>query len=1110
MAQFSAIDIADALGRPHPTPEQLEIIEAPLESMLVVAGAGSGKTETMAARVIWLVANGYVEPQDVLGLTFTRKAAAELATRITSRLRALREAGIWAAETSSSGEAAADQLLDDGAVTVSTYHAYAGRLVEEHGVRIGVEPDARLLTEAAAWQLAHDVVVSYDGPMAEVTHAESTVTRAVVALSGELAEHLRGVADLEEHHHALRDRIRELPRGEGRFRTMPKQVNELLQVVSGQLCLAPILAEYARVKRSTDCLDFADQVACAARLARDFPDIARQERARYRLVLLDEFQDTSEAQMVMLRALFADVGAGEPVPVVAVGDPHQSIYGWRGASATTLARFPRLFADGRSAGEGEAATAVRHLSVSWRNSGRVLAVANRCAAPLHEGSPVPVRRLATAPEAPPGAVEVARLETAEQEAAYVAQRLAEVWFTSEGAARGISAAVLCRRRAQFVPLVEALHARGLPVEVVGLGGLLTMPEVTDVVALLSVVADPARGDRLMRLLTGPFCRLGAADLDAFAAWALRSGAEVVRSGEAFLERPGLVESLEELPPPGWSGPQGQTLSSRARRRLGVLSEVVLRLRAMTGAALADLVIEAERALGVDVELLARPELPAEGARAHLDAFADAAAAFQASAERPTLSAFLSWLDVAMQEERGLEVPAQVASRDAVQILTVHAAKGLEWDVVAVPGLVEGAFPNSTGGTSTFGEEGWTVPPARDKGWCVGLDRVPYALRGDVDGLPSLRWESASDLTSLARELDSFFLDGGERAVSEERRLAYVAFTRARELALLTAPVWTEATSPRVTSRFLAELVEDPDLLGVLREGPWAPMPGRDAKETRPRPERADSMSWPGDPMAARRSLVLAGAAVLMRERAAMPQQRADRYEQDLEQGARDGSVADAEVLAVLREHRSWRGGVSAEDVRVELPRHLSTSSMVLLAQDEEAFASRLRRPMPAPPALRARSGTAFHSWVEAHFRKATLFDMDDLLGEGEIDEVIDLGEAKEHFLASRWAGQDPVAVELAVETPLGGLAIRGRIDAVFREGEGFVVVDWKSGRPPVGRRARAVAVQLGIYRVAFARLRGIPLSAVRGAFYYAATGETVFPRLPDVAELDEIIGAIAR
>ena len=146
----------------------------------------------MTARVVWLVANHLVAPEQVLGLTFTRKAAGELAERVGRRLATLESAGLW----SPPQESEADGL--GGAPTISTYHAYAGRLVREGALRLGYEKDSRLLSEAATWQLAHEVVVAWDGPMADIDKTESTVTNAVVSLAGELAEHLLTPADVDD------------------------------------------------------------------------------------------------------------------------------------------------------------------------------------------------------------------------------------------------------------------------------------------------------------------------------------------------------------------------------------------------------------------------------------------------------------------------------------------------------------------------------------------------------------------------------------------------------------------------------------------------------------------------------------------------------------------------------------------------------------------------------------------------------------------------------------------------------------------------------------------------------------------------------------------------
>ncbi|WP_299450307.1 ATP-dependent DNA helicase [uncultured Serinicoccus sp.] len=1075
--RFSPQDLAQALGTPEPTPEQAAVITAPLLPGVVVAGAGSGKTETMASRVLWLVANGLVAPQDVLGLTFTRKASVELTTRLTGKLRRLREAGLWSGEPVAVGPQTAPGGGDGFDLpTISTYHAYAGRLVSEHGLRLGVEPDAVLLSEAACWQLAHDVVSRYDGDMTSMDRAPSTVVRAVIALSGELGEHLVEPQTAEQLLLELAERYEDLPH-EGR---PLKAGGDLAATLRQQACLYPLVLAYRRAKAERGALDFGDQMALAARLARDVPVVGATERSRYAAVLLDEFQDTSEAQLVLLTSLFS----GLAMPVTAVGDPHQSIYGWRGASATTLTRFPQQFAvDGRPA-------EVLQLSTSWRNDELVLGAANAVAGPLREETAVPVATLHPRPGAGSGTVEVARLVDHVAEAEHVAE-----WVRARSAS-GATAAVLCRTRAQFGPVVDALRRRGLPVEVVGLGGLLDTPEVLDLVALLWVAQEPTRGDQVMRLLAGPVGRLGAADLDAL--WARARELARAAGGVVARERehaPVLAEALEHVPSESWTGQEGQRLSPRGRDRVSWLAEVLRRVRSLAGLPLPDLVSEAERLLGLDIEVAADPDLHPTWGRAPLDALVEVAAGFDHGADRATLGAFLHWLDAAREHQRGLEdaeTPelAEVSvDATAVQVLTVHAAKGLEWDAVAVPGLVEGVFPSGRV-TPEHRDGHWRTKERTDNGWLAGIGRLPTPLRGDREGRPDLDWARIPDTRALRAALAQLALDQGRFGVQEERRLAYVATTRARQRLLLTAPVWSTGKQPRVSSRFLDEVAALPGAV----VGPWADMPDPGEELQNPRLGEQTAAQWPVQ-REDRRETVRDVAAALVAAGAVggPPGSRGD--------AATDPWVETVDLLLAERADRHTRPDGP------QLPGHLSTSAVVALATDREAYLRDLRRPMPAPPRPRTRVGTLFHAWVERHYAAATLVDLDDPdSGSDPADAVSGLGTLQRHFLASEWADRVPLAVEVPLQTTLAGRTVAGRIDAVFGDADGGVtVVDWKTGTPGSPAQQRARTVQLAVYRVAYARLRGLALDEVRAAFFYAATGTTVRPPLPTEAELAQLL-----
>ncbi|HEX7745948.1 MAG TPA: ATP-dependent helicase, partial [Micromonosporaceae bacterium] len=509
--RFTPIELARLLRLHAPTAEQAAIVAAPVRPLLVVAGAGSGKTETMAARVVWLVANGYVRPDQVLGLTFTRKAAGELGHRIRTRLGQLvRRLGRDARDP------AGDLLA--GEPTVATYHSYAARIVTEHGLRSGYEPSTRLLTEASRWQIVDLLVRNYAGDMSDVDRMPSTITDAVLALAGELAEHLQTPDDLAAWTGRFFADVQSRP---GRIYA---DVRKALAVQQIRLRLLPLVRAYDQRKVDFEAMDFGDQLARAARVARDHPEVGVIERERYRVVLLDEYQDTSHAQVVLLRSLF-----GDGHPVTGVGDPCQSIYGWRGASAGTLDRFPFDFAE-----RGRPAPTLT-LTTSWRNRPEILRVANTLSAPLRAGG-ARVAELApaftvdepiagrTALGARGATVHCALLPTYDDEATWIADGVLAAW---RGAARLPDAlpehipverrpttAVLVRLRSQIPAIEAALRARGLPVEVVGLGGLLDTPEVRDVVCTLRVLADPTDGASLLRLLTGARWRIGPRDLVA--------------------------------------------------------------------------------------------------------------------------------------------------------------------------------------------------------------------------------------------------------------------------------------------------------------------------------------------------------------------------------------------------------------------------------------------------------------------------------------------------------------------------------------------------------------------------------------------------------------------
>ena len=1096
--RYSPAQLARLLGLPEPTAEQAAVIAAPLRPVAVIAGAGSGKSETMAARLVWLVANGLAQPERMLGLTFTRKAAAELADRVRRRLDGLRRVGV---------EGLAADLLA-GEPMVCTYHAYAGRLVADHALREAMEPSMRLITPAVAWQIAAGVVAAYDGPVDAIEWTPRSVTAAVLQLAGELAEHLRGPADVREVGEWLARQAAAVP---GARPGPSAAIKKILACQRTRDQLLPMIERYAEAKRRREVLDYGDQVTLAARIAQRHPEVGAGERGRYQAVLLDEYQDTSEAQLVLLRTLF---GGGHPV--TAVGDPCQSIYGWRGASAGNLRRFAADFRGAQT----------RTLSTSFRNAGRILDAAAVIQASLRAEAPQVPRLVSEPDRTRRGRVTCALLDTAAAEAEWVADRLEELLRLPAGIApdrrrwpggrkdrvRPSDIAVLCRKRIQFDPLRKAIEARGIPVEVVGLGGLLTVPEVQDVVATLRVLYDPAASDALARLLTGPRWRIGPKDLIALgrrsrklaSAGREQAGPDVAATDDPLTQAVAdltadagsLIEALDDLGDPA-------AYSAAGYARLTALAAELRTLRAHAARPLADLVGEVERALSLDIEVAARPGADPAAARADLDAFAGTAAAFGTDQEEATLGAFLAYLAAAQEEEFGLEA-GRVGETDTVKLVTAHAAKGLQWPAVVVPGLSAG--PRS---------QLFPARPRQTTRWTENPRLLPFGLRGDQGDLPGL---AGLDPTSVR----AFTEACAARELAEERRLMYVAVTRAAFWLACSGYWWGDGVLPLGPSVFLEEIA-DGCRQGAGQVAYWAPPPEPDAEN--PALAEPASAPWPTAPSGDRYQAVRE-AADLIRAALAAPSAPVagpdppgpDPAGADPSRPNRgDGPDERDQILVaawerdttLLLAERDRRRGDGARPV--ELPEQLSVSALVTLARDPAELARQIRRPMPLPPAPQARRGTAFHRWLEQHYGAQQLIDPADLLGPADADDAAeaDLAFLRELFESGAWGDRWPREVEVPFETRIGDRLVRGRIDAVFADSPagGYDVVDWKTGRPPGSATERhAVAVQLAAYRLAWAALAGVPLDQVRAAFYYVRHDLTVSPA--DLLDADGLAALI--
>jgi DNA helicase II / ATP-dependent DNA helicase PcrA len=1038
-----------ALRGQEPTAEQMAAITAPLGPVHVIAGAGSGKTAVMAARIVYLVERLGVPPAAVLGLTFTNKAASELEARVREALT------VTPADVGDE-------------VTVDTYHAFAADLVKAYGIRVGVEVDADLLSEAQQYQILLGIL---DGERFEhltVRTAGATI-RKTLELAAACADHVVGAERVVEASRRLLERAEEGER-------LP---DWMLHAARERIELARLVERYAAEKRRRGRLDFGDQVAKAVELVEGHRELVEELRTRFRHVLLDEYQDTNVAQRRLMQRI-CPPGAS----IMAVGDARQAIYAFRGATMYNLLSFADHFPPGPAPGlerrpAGPAAGEPLPLSTNFRSGPRILALANSVIDVIPEerrgGTPLVAR-----PGAAEGEVRAALLADQFAEAAFVADQV--VRAHESGLADGSwpdwrDVAVLVRSKRLLGPLREALEQRDVPVEVVGLSGLLETPEIVDLVSTLRVIADPGANVALARLLLGPRWRIGHRHLVRLARWASRHnwGLKDVLPGED--PDPGdvsfaLAEAIDHLD-------EVEGLDEEVRDRLAGFREELRELRAAARGPLLDLVQTILERTGVWAELEASGDRRAITARQNLATFLDRVAAFAPVEGDPSLAAFLAYLDAVEDASEPVEA-VQPAPADSVKLMTVHMAKGLEFPMVAVVGLSAGTGKDGSPRYGIF-PDARVADPRRAQGF-------PYELREDAGHLPSF----AGNARVFRTELES-------RALEDERRLLYVAITRAKQLLVLTAAWWYQGSekTPKGPGPFWTEAARHPAVEVVVRADQPAvsplterlrarvswPPPGR-------RPEDEDDPVFP-EGLADAVELERAAPGTL---EARVPPGRADAFR-----------AAVAAGRHLLHEAR-----VDPAASAVAPPRILSVSQVLTYGRCPRDFYWSVVRPLPSAPKPAARLGAVVHRLLERRARSLPdLLDADDLGDErpGRLADPDLVERATRNFAATPYADLPPPDAEVGVILRIGPWVIRGRIDAIFRSAKAgspevdVELVDWKTGREV--DRAEDGLDQLAIYALALRELGELPQDRCRVSYCYLGEERpAIESRVLGRAELD--------
>ena len=1041
-------EIVAAMGGAPPTDEQWAAISMPLQPYVLVAGAGSGKTSVMAARVVYLALaaldriqpddNPGVLPGNVLCLTFTVKATENLRNRVRRAL-----AGI--------------DLPEGEEPQIVNYHAMAAQVLDRYGILAGIEPGQRVLSQAQRVELAGRVLdeMTFDHVK---TEWQPSVVDKILNLDAQAQNHLVEPDTIVEF---CTSRLEAL-KGNRSDRAYYSALERIE--------LAKASAVFRRLKRDLGVIDFGDQIELAMRIATTHPEVGQDYRDRFGAVLLDEYQDTNVAQARLMEALF---GGGHPV--TAVGDPDQNIYAWRGAALSNLLDFPTVF----SCSDGTPAPRLP-LFTNFRSGARILSAADTVIGPLPANQrPDPEKRLV--PFAPNGEGEVTVASHRDEltEAQWVADRIVSL---HDDGARWSDVAVLCRTSRLFFLLQRAFAERDIPVEVVGLAGLLRLPEVVEVLAYARAANDAMASVALARILMGPRYRVGFKDLALVARWAKGKNYQWREEGGDDEDTPFLfAEALEHLD-------EVEGLSEDGIARLGEFRDELAELRTQARRPVAEFLGEVIRRIGIIDELDADVDRVVAAQRGrNLAAFLEQVHGFEPVEGELTLRAFLDYVDAVEALDKEEWEPVQPTDEDAVKVMTIHQAKGLEFDHVFVPGVATGLLP-SRRIQQNPAERGYSLD---------------FELRGDASILP--RFDGV--LSHFKRDLQ-------QQEIIEERRTMYVALTRARRSLWVSASTWYgENVNAKGPSEFFAELATWGTDSGQATVTVAAGDPADD--EQNPMlGQRLDLVrDWPGparpdDTDALFTSGWRAAAAEAVAE-GAVQAALVDSLEGE-DRGTFDRAAAERRQLAShLRDREAVEGGPGIERV----PQTVGASAVITYAQCPKRFYWSSVRPLPRFSGPAARIGTEIHAWIERRARgQGQLLEMDDRPDLTDEELAGDPGRVerlRDAFMTSRFADVSPLFAERAFLLRLGDSSVGGRIDAIFGTVDGpWEVVDWKTGRKPSSADPTA-GLQLDIYGLAAVEIWGKASADVTLTYFYLASGEEVTRPMddPDVVR-QRVLGSL--
>ncbi|MBP1704642.1 MAG: hypothetical protein H6Q36_381 [Chloroflexi bacterium] len=711
-------------------PEQRRAVTFGAGPLLVVAGAGTGKTQVVTRRIAWLIAAKHARPAEILGLTFTDKAAEEMQVRV-------------------------DQLVPYGYndAVIATFHAFGDRVVREYALELGLPTDPRVLSRPESVIFLRERLFALGLDVYRPLGDPTRFLDALATLFSRLKD--EDVSPSQYAAHAARLAAEAEAADDDALREEARRQAEL----------AGAFGRYQALLGEAGAIDFGDQVSLALRLLRESPSARREVQGRFRYILVDEFQDVNQAQLELV-ALLAEPHRN----VTVVGDDDQSIYRFRGAATGAILDFLDRFRGAR--------TIV--LRRNYRSFPPILDAAQRL---IHFNDPdrlevrhgIAKRLVATRRAPDPRPVTHRGFAAGSEEADWIAS---EIGRRIAAGAAPRDCAVLVRANAEADPILRSLNVAGIPWRFSGSSGLYGRPEVRLLLSFLRAVADPGSSVDLYALAASELYGVPGDELAALAGRARRTNRSLWETLAEAETQPGAVR-----------------LAAATRAAIGRLAEDVRRYADLGSRRPAGEILYAFLKESGWLRRLAGSSSPgAEEALANVARFFEivrAQSALLADDRAVFLAPHLRTLIEAGDDPATADLDPEA---DAVSVVTVHKAKGLEWPVVFLVGLVDGRFP------AHGRRESLAVPDALVRG---------AAPAGDV-------------------------------RLAEERRLFYVAMTRARDELLLSHALDYGGRRTRKVSPFVLEALDLP----ATATGPATP--------ARPA-ERLASFAAPGEPVPAGRA-----------------------------------------------------------------------------------------------------------------------------------------------------------------------------------------------------------------------------------------------------------------